>query len=446
MRTFVVALFLGVSACSTFGAVYPPRPPALPGPAVSDPPPSRVVTHVAITRDGLKTSLDQNVPAKDEGTFELLRTERKYTWTRTPFEVSFMQGRIVLDTHVTATIDMPVSSIDAAVDIRVLAEPVISSEYKVKLQSTEVKVTAADRKVKLADHVIGITDGIAKEIDGKLKEFVYDVKPPLEEAYARVSRPIDLPLGDAKGCAFMKVVSIEAGPTVIADGLEKDVALVVEPQVTIPCAAPDVPPPLPPFQNVSQVPSGPFTVTVPIAARWEELAKAMGMLFTDGKYFFSPEYPKLYLETPEIYESEGQVVVKVHLAGPVHKFGIDADLNGDIFLSGHPTVTDNEVSIPDLEQTVETKNFFLSLKAVADGEKMRDQARQALRLDIGERLRAVKDKLSNDMTFGNPGGCFKGELDRVEVTSAHAHGSYLRVYVAVTAHANANIPCTSTPH
>src|SRR6185369_14079125 len=118
--------------------------------------------------------------------------------------------------------------------------------------------------------------------------------------------------------------------------------LVVEPQVTIPCAAPETPPPLPPFQNVAQVPSGPFTVTIPVAARWEELQKAMGMLFTDGKYFFSPEYPKLYLSNPEIYESQGQVVVKVHLEGPVHKMGIDADLNGDIFLSGHPTVTDNE--------------------------------------------------------------------------------------------------------
>jgi len=445
MRTLPVAL-LFLTACSSFGAVYPPKPPAVPGPAVSDPPPSRVVTHVTITREGLKNAIDQNVPAKDEGTFDLLRSKRKYTWTRTPFDVSFMQGRIVLTTHVTANIDLPVSSVDVGIDLKVLAEPVISGEYKVKLQSTEVKVTSEDRKVKIADHVASVTDGIAKEIDAKLKDFVYDVKPPLEEAYARLSKPIDIPLGDAKGCAFMKVVSIEAGPTVIADGLEKDVALVVEPQVTIPCAAPETPPPLPPFQNVAQVPSGPFTVTIPVAARWEELQKAMGMLFTDGKYFFSPEYPKLYLSNPEIYESQGQVVVKVHLEGPVHKMGIDADLNGDIFLSGHPTVTDNEVSIPDLEQTVETKNFFLSLKAVADGEKLRDQARSALKLDIGERLRAVKDKVSSDMTFGNPGGCFKGELDRIEVTSAHAHGSYLRVYVAVTAHANANMPCTSPPH
>ena len=62
---------------------------------------------------------------------------------------------------------------------------------------------------------------------------------------------------------------------------------------------------------MTSVPTGPFTVVVPIAARYDELQKAMGMLFTDGKYFFSKEYPALYLENPEIYESQGQIVLKV---------------------------------------------------------------------------------------------------------------------------------------
>lgn len=407
---------------------------------MADPAPSRVVAHVAVTGAGLKSALDDAVPKKGDGAFTLLRTQRRYTWERSPLDVGFAQGRVVLDTHIKSNVDMPVGSLDFPLDVHIVAEPVISTEYKVKLQSVEVKVTSSDRRLKVADHVAGVFDTIASELTTKLKEFAYDVKPVLEEAYARVSKPIELPIGDARGCASLKVLGIEAGPTVVADGLEKDVALIVAPEVTIPCAAGE-PPPLPPFANVAQLQPGPFTVTVPIAARYDELQKAMGTLFTDGKYFFSTEYPKLYLENPEIYESQGQIVVKVHIKGPVHKFGMDLDLDGDLFLSGHLSVIDNEVTIPDLETTVETKNFFLSLKAMADGDKIRDQARAALRLDLSERLKGVREKLSSELTFGTPAACFKGALDKIEVSSAHAHGSYLRVYVTLTARASATLPC-----
>lgn len=428
------------AGCSTFGAVYPPRPPATPGAPVADPSPSRIVAHLAITNGGLRAAMDDAIPRKGDGSFALLRTQRRYTWERTPAEISFAQGRVVLDTRVRATVDMPIGSFEFPLDVHVVAEPVLSTEYKVKLQSTEVKVQSADRRLKVADHVAGVFESISTELSAKLKDFSYDVRPSLEEAYARVSKPIDLPIGDARGCATLKVLGIEAGPTVVADGLEKDIALVVAPEVTLPCASAEALP-LPPFANVASVPSGPFTVVVPIAARYDELQKAMGMLFTDGKYFFSKEYPGLYLENPEIYESQGQIVLKVHIKGPVHKFGIDVDLEGDLFLSGHVSVVDNEVQIPDLEPTIETKNFFLSLKAMTDSTTIRDQARNALRLDLSERLKAVREKLSSELTFGGPSACFQGNVDKIEVTSAHAHGSYLRVYVAVTARASATLPC-----
>ncbi len=436
---------LTLAACSTFGAVYPPRPPASPGLPVADPTPSRIVAHVTVTSAGLRSALDGAIPKAQDGQFALLKSQRRYKWERDPVEVSFAQGRIAIDARVRANVDMPVGSLDFALDLHVLAEPVINSDYKVKLQSTEVKVTSADKRLKVADHVSGVFDTIARELGTKLKEFMYDVRPLLDEAYARVKKPIELPIGDAMGCAELRVLGVEAGPTVVADGLEKDIALVVAPRVTLPCAASDEPTPLPPLANVAQVPSGPFTVTVPIAARYDELTRALSMAFTDGKLFFSTDYPKLFLEKPEIYESQGQLVLKLHLQGPVHKLGIDADLDGDLYLSGHISVVDNEVRIPDLEPTIETKNFFLSLKAMTDGDTIRDQARAALRLDLGERLHAVKAKLSSDLTFGGPDACFRGDLDKIEVTSAHAHGDYLRVYVAVTARAAATMPCPAAP-
>jgi hypothetical protein len=327
--------------------------------------------------------------------------------------------------------------------VRVQAEPVVSTEYSVHLQSVDVKVTSSDTRIAFADKAVGVYEKIEAPIAQKLKSFSYDLRPLLGEAYARVAKPIELPVGEAKACAELKVLGVEAGPTVLADGIEKDVALVVEPSITMPCpdgfTASDEG--LPPMSNVSVVQPGPFTVTVPIAAKYDELTRAMTAAFTDGKLFFSPEYPGVFLEKPEVYESQGSLVLKLHIAGPVHAAGIDTVLDGDLYLSGHPAVVDNELSIPDLEPTIESRNFLLSLKAIRDGDLIRDQARTALRLDIGARLHEATDRLGSELTFGTDKACFQGDVDRVEVTSVHPHAAYLRVYVSVTARARATMPC-----
>ncbi|MDC3960534.1 hypothetical protein [Polyangium jinanense] len=67
---------------------------------------------------------------------------------------------------------------------------------------------------------------------------------------------------------------MEAGPTVLAGGFEKDLALVVAPSVTIPCQPPNPDAKLPPLVNVATLQPGPFTVTVPIVGTYDELAKA----------------------------------------------------------------------------------------------------------------------------------------------------------------------------
>src|SRR5262245_18315566 len=102
-------------------------------------------------------------------------------------------------------------------------------------------------------------------------------------------------------------------------------------------------PPLPPLANVAAHPTGPFTVTVPIAARYDELARAMSIVFKGGKYYFSKVYPHLYMEKPQVYASHDQLVLKLHIAGPVKRFFFDTMIDGDIFMAGHPTVEDNEL-------------------------------------------------------------------------------------------------------
>ncbi len=434
-------------SCSRFGPVYPPRPTPSEGLPGAEPLPARVVAHVVVTSAALRQALDDAAPRTGDGTVRFLGSDRPYTWERGPLDVGFSQGRVVLKTTVLAKLTVPLKTLELPLELRIEAEPILSSEYAVKLQSIDVQVRSSDTGIAMADRVAGIYDRIAAPIAARLKDFGYDLRPLVSEAYERVARPIDLPVGDARGCAQLRVLEVEAGPTVLADGIEKDIALVVAPSITLPCAEADgdLHVPLPPLSNVAAVMSGPFTVTIPIAARYDELTRAMSMAFTDGKLFFSTEYPGLYLEKPEIYESQGQLVLKLHIHGPVHKLGIDADLDGELFLVGHPSVIDNELSVPDLEPTIETRSFLLSLKALTDGDRIRDEARQALRLDLGERMRDVREKLGEGLTFAGAGGCFRGEVDAIEVTGVHPHASYVRVYVAVTARARLAMPCENAP-
>jgi uncharacterized protein DUF4403 len=443
-KTLALALALSSTlgvGCAGFSAVYPPRPSDTPGEAIADPTPAKVVMHLTVTSAGLKSALEDNLPQTGEGTFPLLGKDRQFTWKRTPAVLRFTQGRIGLELHVDAVADLPVSTLEIGLDFKILAEPVVTSEYVAKLQSLEVTVTSNDRMLKMADTVAGVLEKMKKEVQGKLEAFSYDLRPMIAPAFERVARPIDLPLGEAHGCAMLKVLGVEAGPTVLADGFEKDLALVIAPSITIPCAESEVSTLLPPLANVASLPSGPFTVSLPVAARYDELAKAMTLAFTDGKLFFSKDFPKLYMEKPEVYAAKDQLVLKLHIAGPIDKFGFDTTLDGDIFMTGHPTVEDNELRVPDLEPTIETASLLLKLKAALDGNTIRDQARAALHLDIGERLRAVKEKLSSDLSFGNGQGCLKAQANKIEVSGVHVHAAYLRLYVGITGSAAVYMPC-----
>lgn len=422
--------------------VYPPRPAESPGKPIADATPSRVVLHATITGAALKNSLDQAIPRTGQGTFPMLGTDRTYTWKRGDLSVRFHQGRIAIDVHVDANADMPVGSLDVPVDVSIYAEPIVSSEYQAKLQSIDVTVQSEDRVVKAADAAADILPKIKSAIRTKLVDFSQDLMPTMAEAYQRIRQPIELPLGgEAEGCATLDVVGIEAGPTVLADGFEKDLAMVVLPSVTIPCTPPDMNKGLPRLSNVSGLPTGPFTVVTPIAARHDELAKAMKMMFTDGKLFFSKEHPKIYLEKPELYSNGEKIVLRMHIGGPVEKYGIKAALDGDLYLTGTPQVVDNELSIPDLEPTIETSSFLLGLKAAKDGDEIKKQARAALRLDISERLKAVKDKLSTDLSFAGGTACVKAQVHKIEVSSIFVHANYMRLYVTTNATASMFMPC-----
>src|SRR5438270_318602 len=109
-HALVLSLFTG--SCSSLTPVYPPRPPSSPGDPVADPTPSRVVVHATIASSALRQALETQLPAMGEGTVPLMGRDRKFSWKRDPVVLRFDRGRIGVDVHLVATLEMPVSRIE----------------------------------------------------------------------------------------------------------------------------------------------------------------------------------------------------------------------------------------------------------------------------------------------------------------------------------------------
>jgi hypothetical protein len=435
----IAALLAVACAGSNRESIHPDPPPEGRAVPVADPPPSRVTMHVSIFPEALKAQLEASLPPSAEGEVAFLAGKTlKYVWVREPFELKFDRGRVIVTTNVTATVSLLGDRV-FKIALRVAGEPIITPDYQAALQSAEVTVAAE-----------GSLDRLNRAIEEKLREQLLttlenlrlDVRPLLTELYARIVQPIPLPLGYGEnGCASMEVAAIEAGPTVLAGGIEKDFGLVVLPSVTMPCARTSTtPPPLPLLANVASIPSGPFTVVLPVAADYLELSKAMDRSI-NGKLYFSKEYPRLYLEKPQVFSSGESLVIKLMLGGDLEVAGIETALEGELYFAGHPRLVDNQITIPDLELTPGTVDSLLGLKILLDGGSIRDQARAALRLDVSERLNAVKEKLSTELTFKDGLGCARAELLRSEITGIHPHASFLRIYVTINAQGSIYFPC-----
>ncbi|KFA94017.1 hypothetical protein Q664_05495 [Archangium violaceum Cb vi76] len=499
--------------------LQPPAPTANGGRPVSDPPPSRIVIHATIFREALLKKMAESLPRSGEGNAQLFAGQTlHYTWQREPLTIKFDRGRVVVSVPVHGRFNM-LGEREMPITVTIAGEPVMTADFKALLQSTEVQVVAAGP----VDAVNRTVEGKLKELIGKtLDEFRFDVRPLLASAFSRLARPIEIPVGgDQFACAELKVTSLEAAPTMLADGFEKDLGVVVMPSVTLPCTpvasltqststdggtpvtdaglqaasptpapgsttqftsytpgttgsdggtpGPDAgtqtamyttavpsdggtstdagspPPPatqvaMPLLQNVSTLPSGPFKVVIPVAARYEELSKALEASMK-GRLHFSESHPELYMENPQVYPSDDTVVIKMNLGGKASVGSYSVPMQGEIYFAGHPHVIDNQISVPDLEITPGTASELLKLKFALDYKSIRDQARQALRVDISERLAAVKDKMSTEMSFSEDLGCVRGQVLRSEVTGIYPHPNFLRIYVQVDAQLGLYLPC-----
>ncbi len=213
--------------------LQPPPPAANGGRPVSDPPPSRIVIHATIFREALTKKMAESLPRSGEGDAQLFAGQTlHYTWQREPVTLKFDRGRVVVGVKVNGRFNM-MGEREMPIAITIAGEPVMTADFKALLQSTEVQVVAS-----------GPVDAVNRSIEAKLHDLItqtldtfrFDVRPLVASAFARLARPIEIPVGgDQVACAELKVTNLEAAPTVLADGMEKDLGIVVMPSVTLPC-------------------------------------------------------------------------------------------------------------------------------------------------------------------------------------------------------------------
>ena len=432
-------------------------------PGVSDAAVNLMMGNATISYNPQAIGPDALVPATDTGNYALLGA-RAWTWTRTPFALAFDDARksMTATTDVTATVEVPGTSMQIAMKVAADVQPVFTAQHKLVLQAVKVSVRSDDRRIKMAEYGAGLTAHVEKTLQDKLSTLQIDLAPAFGALHEQLGAPMFFSLGEASACLTLDVRGIEASPSILADGLEKELALTVAPSLTMPCTvagidgqpvAVDVAtpaaralPPLPALRNSSGIEGGPFTLTIPVAAGYPELQKAMLSAFPDGKLFFSADNPGLFLSDPRVSSSGGEVVVAVRIGGFVEK-GVRIDVDGDLFLTGRPAVRDNFLAFPDLKPTLETEQALLALAVSLKEVELTAAVRKALRLDLGARLAAVKQKLVDALTMekvvvdGVAPLCTRADLGRLEIKDIAVHDPYLRATVTTTALLSASLPC-----
>jgi hypothetical protein len=439
-----------------------------------EPPLSRPTMHLTVTKAGLEALLDVLVPRSDGGDYAFLGA-RSFRYERGPFSLAFDDARkaITATTSVTATVDVPGAMLTVPLSVTADMQPILTADHRLALQAVTVKVTSNDHRVRLADAIAGLVVHVEKALQEQLAVLAVDLRPAFSSIDDTLGAPVFLPLSPAQACFHLDVRAWEAGPAVFAQGFERDLALTVAPSLTLPCALRDAGgttivvhesdvaerrlpprPPLPPLKNVSGIEGGPFVLTIPIAAGYDELRKAATLAFVDGRLFFSQDHPGLFIAEPELFASEGAVIVRVRLGGFATIAGVRVDVDGELFLSGRPSIEDDVIAFHDLDLTLASEQALIQTAFAVKKADLNVAVQRALRFDLGSRLQTVRQKVESALNrqtvvvAGVPALCTRVDIGRLAVTELSAHDAYLRATVATTALLSASLPCpqmTSLP-
>ena len=380
-----------------------------------EPAPSVVSIPISLTLDSAATKVERLVPKgqsnEDEwhelGKFPVVGTVYlREKWERDPLRLSISGDRAEVNAHVryrariaeraclpvvgcrwvvlaSCGHDGPMATLDVGLRTTVAWR----SDWTV-VPRTRPKPVRAGVRCRLTKANIDVTERVQNEVqkqlnrvspqlDAEIREAVA-LRSRVEDAWAEVQKPIR---ADDSVYVLLRPDSIAVAPPTASGARVSTVVTVrVRPRVVIGPRPQVTPLPLP---NYSAATTGSdrfriaLTAELPYTVANELLSKGL----VGRELTFRDHTVKV--KRAWMYGSGDGVVVGVRVAG---------DARGTLYFVGHPIYnpTTREVSVPDLDFSVETRNVAGQAAGWLLHERLRDELRAAARFGVGDRIEKVR--------------------------------------------------------
>jgi hypothetical protein len=427
-RPFAVILALALAACGTRVDAPPPTPARqaagpLPEPAVS-------VVHVPITLSlgsiigKVETLVPRGQSNEEEwhrlGEFPVVGTlYLKEMWEREPLSLSLGADRIEVTTrvryrarvaeHACAPLigcrwvqlascghddDGPMPSLRIGLRTTVAWKPdwtvqphttPFPVEAGVRCRLTKANVDVTERIQEMVQKAL---DGAAPRVDEEIREAVA-LRRRVDKVWTKIQKPIRAGK-DVYLTLSPRAVAV-APPTANGTELSTVVSLSVRPKVVVGAPPQARPVPLPNYTTAAEGDTFRISLTaeLPFTTADTLLRKALlGRHLTYGGHTVRVRGLRLFASGP-------RVVVAVKVSG---------DARGTVYLLGTPRFdpATREVSVPDLDFSVESSNVLAGAADWLLHGELRDQARAAARFGVGERIdeirRDVNEAINRDLS------------------------------------------------
>ena len=392
--------------------------------------------HMGATQDGLLSLLEQTLPK--EGSFK--DNKHEYQFKRGEFLLDIKDDKIDLTAPISIH-NIPVLG-RADLNVRVQVHPFLTQEYKVVFQDLKIETELKGNSLKMLNWFVGIEKLLVSVIEEKVQKFDFSIRPIMNEHFEKHARSRNFDVGDAKGCIVYNIKRIEMDDTKYIGGIEQDMSITLAPSVTIPCAAQEDSTDLPILHHVSSVHTGPNRIMIPIAVTYDGLREAVGTIFEEGKFFFSKAHKDLYVTEPDIFTLEDSIIIKMQLKGKLRSV-FSPKIDGAIYFKGTIGISDNVLSVHDIDTYAGTGEFLLKLATDIKKKSIIQELERALEIDITQLISEPKAQYSQRYPIKDLDGlgCVKSNIGKVAVEDIFLHKSYVRVYLSADASTDLYIPC-----
>lgn len=311
-------------------------------------------------------------------------------------------------------------------DLGLSASVSITDDWDTKVTPGQVSVTPLD-ECKLGPFgVVNVTSkitealrnqlsGVAGQLDGKLRDLVA-LKSRVSSIWQTMSHPISL--ADDLWLLLNPESLQSTQPAAAGASFGLRIGMVARPTIVVGPRPETTPGSIPPRTEPQDLNT--FSLQVPAEIPFDVLRSQLRVaLRLDASGVRVPPMGDYYVRPTEV-DVQGfgqQVVVKIHITGKAPGWWFfDKRIDGDVFLVGTPIydAASGQVSVPDLNFTIETRHLLVKIVNFFEHDNWRDQLRGQLVFDIKPQMVTARTRLFEALNRVYGGTKLAGTIDQFE--------------------------------